>query len=64
MAGFLCGGAGYFFFVTLITPKITTANRLSKVSTSNTVMLSPPFLKEVEPFPSRLTLSYTFPLEM
>lgn len=31
-----------FFFVMLITPKITTANRLKSAITSNTVMLSPP----------------------
>ena len=31
-----------FFFVMLITPKTTTANRLRSAMTSNTVMLSPP----------------------
>ena len=35
---------GYFFFVMLITPKITTANRLSNIKVSCTVMLSPPFV--------------------
>ena len=37
-------GGGYFFFVMLITPKITTANRLSNIKVSCTVMLSPPFV--------------------
>lgn len=39
---FRVGWGGYFFFVTLITPKTTTANRFSKESVSKTVMLSPP----------------------
>ena len=35
-------GGGYFFFVTLITPKITTASRFSNARVSRTVTLSPP----------------------
>jgi hypothetical protein len=38
----LVARGGYFFCVTLITPKITTANSVSKLITSDTAMLSPP----------------------
>lgn len=50
-----CGGG--YFFVMLITPKITTANRLSNPIISSTVICSPPLL-EVKPFPSCLAIRY------
>lgn len=42
-AGSCCSGAGYFFSA-LMTPKTTTANKLSNPRISNVVMLSPPNL--------------------
>lgn len=48
---FRVGWGGYFFFVICITPKITTANRLSSAITSNTVMLSPPLCRRLSRSP-------------
>ena len=39
-------GGGYFRFIELITPKTTTAIRLSNISISSVVILSPPFFGE------------------
>jgi hypothetical protein len=39
-------GGGYFRFIVLITPKTTTASRLSNISISSVVILSPPFYGE------------------